>query len=77
MYELSRLTINKEHDELFQSNKIYNKFEKTEKKIEKIENKSNKILLKDNVKKENIYKKRKFNPRLPPPNMHHNNVQKH
>ncbi len=65
MYELSRLTINKNQDDLFQSNKTSNKLEKTE-KIEKIEKTGKKVNL-FFIKKEIINKKRKFNPRLPPP----------
>ncbi len=72
MYELSRMTINKHDDDLFQSNKS-NKIEKTVKKsIDKLptNNKKKNLFL---IKKENINQKRKFSPRLPPPEKYKKN----
>ncbi len=63
MYELSQLTIkNNTKDDLFEK-KIENK-----KSININKKKDTKLKLNDLfIKKENINEKRKFNPRLPPP----------
>jgi hypothetical protein len=65
MYELSRMTINKQQDDFFQINKISNKI--SNKPSEKTEPKKNKKINIVLIKNENKNQKRKFNPRLPPP----------
>ncbi len=70
MYELSRMTINKHQDDFFETNKTSNK---TSNKIaEKNEPKNNKkinlFLINNEINNETKNEKRKFNPRLPPPN---------
>ncbi len=70
MFELTKLTINKTSDDLFNTNLVKNKKEKEnnikkEKVVNSIWNNQNKV-----VKNTNI---RKFNPRLPPPNKYNKN----
>ncbi len=67
MYELSKLTIkNKTTDDLFNKNKIIDIKKIPEKTPEK-KSINNKIFSDLFIKKNNINEKRKFNPRLPPP----------
>jgi hypothetical protein len=76
MYELSRMTINKKQDDLFQikTSNNSNKLEKEEHK-EKLDNKQKKIKINlFSIKNENKKnKKRQFNPRLPMPKKYNKN----
>jgi hypothetical protein len=72
MYELSKLTINKQISYDFKESK--------NEKIEEIKSNENKrnsnkkvILNIKNIKNNNVNEKRKFNPRLPPPQKYKNN----
>ncbi len=70
MYELTKLTMNKTSDDLFNTNLVKNKKEKENNiKKEKIVN----SIWKNENKEVKNTRIRKFNPRLPPPNKYNKN----
>ncbi len=75
MYELSKMTINKQQDDFFNINKTSNKTSNktVEKNEPKNEPKNTKKMNLFFITNENKNEKRKFNPRLPPPKKYNKN----